>query len=57
VLDLEASLAVPVACAVVAALIARYKSADSYGLCASIEILLFGLVISGPWSARRAARR
>ena len=50
-LDLGASLAVPVACAVVAALIARYKSADLYGLFASIEILLFGLVISGPWSA------
>ena len=50
-LDIAAALAVPIACAAVAALIVRYRSGDWYGLFASIEILLFGLVISGPWSA------
>jgi class 3 adenylate cyclase len=50
-IDLAVALAVPVACAAVAAIILRYRSRDWFGLFASIEALLFGLAIAGPWSS------
>jgi class 3 adenylate cyclase len=49
--DTAAALAVPLAVAVVAAVILRYRSRDWFGLFASVEALLFGLAIAGPWSS------
>src|SRR5438309_6023758 len=49
-IDAAVALTVPVACAAVAAVILRYRSRDWFGLFASIEALLFGLAIAGPWS-------
>ena len=50
-IDVAMALAVPVACAAVAAIILRYRSRDWFGLFASIEALLFGMAIAGPWSS------
>ena len=50
-IDVAVALAVPFACAAVAAVIFRYRSGDWFGLFASIEALLFGLAIAGPWSS------
>src|SRR3984893_19259538 len=50
-IDLAVALAVPVACAAVAAVILRYRSRDWVGLFASLEALLFGLAIAGRWSS------
>jgi class 3 adenylate cyclase len=49
--DIAAALAVPLASAAVAAVILRYRSRDWFGLFASIEALLFGFAIAGPWSS------
>jgi class 3 adenylate cyclase len=50
-IDVAMALAVPVACAGVASVILRYRSRDWFGLFASIEAILFGLAIAGPWSS------
>jgi class 3 adenylate cyclase len=50
-IDVAMALTVPVACAGVAAVILRYRSQDWFGLFASIEAILFGLAIAGPWSS------
>jgi class 3 adenylate cyclase len=50
-IDIVAALAVPVASAAVAAVILRYRSRDWFGLFASLEAILFGLAIAGPWSS------
>jgi len=50
-IDLVAALAVPVVSAAVAAVILRYRSRDWFGLFASLEAMLFGLAIAGPWSS------
>ena len=50
-IDIVAALAVPVASAAVAAVILRYRSRDWFGLFASIEAVLFGCAIAGPWSS------
>jgi class 3 adenylate cyclase len=50
-IDIAAALAVPVASAAVAAVILRYRSRDWFGLFASLEAMLFGFAIAGPWSS------
>jgi hypothetical protein len=50
-IDIVAALAVPVASAAVATVILRYRSRDWFGLFASLEAILFGLAIAGPWSS------
>jgi class 3 adenylate cyclase len=50
-IDIIAALAVPVASAAVAVVILRYRSRDWFGLFASLEAMLFGLAIAGPWSS------
>jgi class 3 adenylate cyclase len=50
-IDIAAALAVPLASAAVAAVILRYRSRDWFGLFASIEAVLFGCAIAGPWSS------
>jgi len=50
-IDIVAALAVPLASAAVAAVILRYRSRDWFGLFASIEAVLFGCAIAGPWSS------
>lgn len=49
--DIAAALAVPLASAAVAAVILRHRSRDWFGLFASIEAVLFGCAIAGPWSS------
>lgn len=50
-IDIAAALAVPLASAAVAGVILRYRSRDWFGLFASIEAMLFGFAIAGPWSS------
>ena len=50
-IDIVAALAVPVVSAAVAAVILRHRSRDWFGLFASLEAMLFGLAIAGPWSS------
>ncbi|MEA2667468.1 MAG: hypothetical protein QOJ33_402 [Chloroflexota bacterium] len=50
-IDIAAALAVPLVSAAVAAVILRYRSRDWFGLFASIEAVLFGCAIAGPWSS------
>jgi class 3 adenylate cyclase len=49
--DIAAALAVPLFSAAVAAVILRHRSRDWFGLFASIEAVLFGCAIAGPWSS------
>jgi class 3 adenylate cyclase len=50
-IDIAAALAVPLVSAAVAAVILRYRSRDWFGLFASLEAVLFGCAIAGPWSS------
>lgn len=50
-IDIAAALAVPLASAAVASVILRYRSRDWFGLLASLEAVLFGCAIAGPWSS------